>query len=70
MYLHHLPEDVLQLIYKKVYSDSVVPCLQHKNWWWHTVKCRACSSITKYADAEYFAISPDELKCFSYGIGI
>ena len=48
---YDLPEGVQFLIWKKVFTLEIVPRLEHKDWWFHTVKCRSESHIG-YLDAE------------------
>ena len=46
MHLYYsLPENVQYIINKINFSNVVLPCF-HKDWWWHTVKCRA--NVGKY----------------------
>ena len=36
-----LPELVQYKINKILFSQEVLPNLEHKDWWWHTVKSRS-----------------------------
>ena len=56
---YDLPESVQYKIFKIIYSDSVIKCLNHKDWWWHTVQCRANKGMHKlkiplFLDAEIY----------------
>ena len=46
MNYYDLPENVQYMINKILYSSTVIPCFNHKDWWWHTVICRA--NLGKY----------------------
>lgn len=41
MNYYELPELVQYKINKILFSQEVLPNLEHKDWWWHTVKSRA-----------------------------
>jgi len=36
-----LPDDVQWYIWRMYYTNNVKPCMEHNNWWFHTVLCRA-----------------------------
>lgn len=36
-----LPDDVQWYIWRMYYTHHVKPCMEHKNWWFNNVMCRA-----------------------------
>lgn len=69
MHLYYsLPENVQYEINKIIFSNTIVPCFSHKDWWWHTVICRANKGKFKmenpgFLDSEVHGGS----QFFSYG---
>jgi hypothetical protein len=51
--VYGLPNDIQWIINKLVFSETVLPCFRHKDWWWHTVKARS-ESWEKYIDVEIY----------------
>lgn len=51
-----LPEDVLWLIWRMYFTEHVAELFRHKDWWYHTVECRARKGsfhdMVSYMDAE------------------
>ena len=59
---YNLPENVQYQVYKLIYTETIVPCFKHKDWWWHTVECRSNKGIFKmdnprFLDAENYEYS-------------
>lgn len=73
MQFNNLPENVQYKINKYVFSSTVLPMLCHKDWWWHTVNCRANKGRYKmenpvFLDAEKCLGSLNNYFCSSVGI--
>jgi hypothetical protein len=49
--LYDLPEELQWVINKINYSETIVPCFKHKDWWFHTVKARS-DGWKEYIDPE------------------
>lgn len=47
-----LPEGVQYLIWKKYFTMNVIGHVNHKDWWFHTVKFRASGGFPGFLDAE------------------
>ena len=70
MNYYELPENIHYEINKIIYSHTIVPWFKHKDWWWHTVECRA--NVGKYKiDCPGFLDSEIHggYQYFSYGVG-
>ena len=57
MNFYDLPENVQYNVFKTLFSETVLSYMKHKDWWFHTVKCRANIGQYKmpsphYIDAE------------------
>ena len=72
MNYYDLPENIHYEINKIIYLHTIVPQFKHKDWWWHTVKCRAnvgkykiLNNYVGFLDSEIYGGSP----YFSYGVG-
>lgn len=65
MNYYDLPESIQYKVNKNLFSETILPCLINKDWWWHTVICRANIDNPGFLDAEYMGGEA----YFSYGIG-
>jgi hypothetical protein len=60
-----LPEGVQYLIWKKYFTLNVVGLFEHKDWWWHTVKCRSDGGLPGFLDPE-FLMGGEKYFCKNY----
>jgi len=70
MNYYDLPENVHYQINKIIFSDVIVPHFNYKDWWWHTVECRANIKQCKLEKPGF--LDPEihgGQEHFSYGVG-
>lgn len=70
-FTHYVINNAITIANKQYFTKYVVPCLNHKDWWYHTVKCRAnkdiyYTQVPYFIDAETIHFSAHIQNYFSY----